>query len=408
MPGLSSASLQSNKNMTTVLVKRLPCLPWLRLCYSIVSSLALLWAHASVWASENQLIAPVQRDDGWLVAHPVEAGFDKAALALLLQDLKDGTIPNTHAVLIQSGEQLIFEEYFDGDDEKMGSILSLIPVKQAMSGERLHDIRSVTKSVTSILLGIALGSDFENAVSAPLSTFFPQFELNSEIERVNLHHVLTMTAGFEWNEWYASGLRNDEVRMNFSKNPTQFLLEKPLIEAPGEQWNYNGGLTEVVARIIESKSTQQLESYAVDNLFSPLEITEFEWYSPRRWGPMPSAAAGLRLKARDLAKIGALVLNKGKWNDTQVVPQEWIELSTMPHTSTLSSLGREGDSYYYGYQWWVRNFADEYTAITAVGNGGQRVFILPDHQLAVTIFAGHYGRRDYSEQILHRIMAAKD
>ena len=146
---------------------------------------------------------PVPRDDGWPVAAAGTVGFDEAVLTKLTQDIRDGAYLNTHAVLVEKSGDLVYEAYFAGEDERWGNPLGRV----AFDYQTLHDLRSVSKSVTSALLGIALAEeDFETALAAPVTVYFPDLEqrfgpdLDPELGRVTLQHVLTMTAGFEWNE----------------------------------------------------------------------------------------------------------------------------------------------------------------------------------------------------------------
>ena len=164
-------------------------------------------------ASAESLAAPTSLSDGWTVAAPKEAGFDETALAELTKSIKGGGFRNTHAVLIEHDGRLVYEQYFEGKDESWGSPIGHV----VFDRDTLHDLRSVTKSVTSLLLGIALGGDYEAALDAPLISYFPDLEgkFGKGLEAVTLRHALTMTAALEWNEMTVpyTDPANDEIQL---------------------------------------------------------------------------------------------------------------------------------------------------------------------------------------------------
>ena len=302
------------------------------------------------------------------------------------------------------------------DDQNWGDSVGY----REFNSNSLHDLRSISKSVTSLLLGIALGDDFESALERPIIDYFPEYaeQVADGVERVTLHHVLTMTAGFEWNEMHVSyaSKTNDARRMYHAADPVQFALGKPLYSEPGERWYYNGGMTMVIAVLIEKISGQPFLEFVFEKLLGPLDISKnyVEWRGVGIWSErknLPSAASGLRSTARDLAKIGTLVLNQGRWRGQQIVPREWMRISTQRHTEqTFPNWSLDG-IYGYGYQWWPANFGGEYgefSAITGVGYGGQRLYVIPEKDMVVTIFSGNYGNGLWrvSEQVLAEIIAA--
>ena len=233
-----------------------------------------------------------------------------------------------HAILIERHGQLIYEEYFDGFDEKWGTSLGRV----SMTVESKHDLRSVTKSVVSALVGIAHGEGAIKSLDQPVVKWFPEYpELDTpDRRRVTLAHVLSMTLGFEWNEDVPySNPRNDEIRMTRDAKPLQYALSRPFAVDPGSDFNYNGGLTQVMAAVLVRATKTSLQEYARTKLFEPLGITDVEWVGDL--AGMPSAASGLRLRARDAAKFGSLYLHGGKWNGKQVIPSDWVERSTRRH-----------------------------------------------------------------------------
>jgi CubicO group peptidase (beta-lactamase class C family) len=214
-----------------------------------------------------------------------------------------------------------------------------------------------------------------------------------------------MSSGLEWNESITSygTLANDETRLYWDWKPYRYVLSRPIVAKPGTQFNYNGGGTAVLADIVVRVTGTPLRDFARTALFEPLGIREWEWVAdPWR---RPLAFAGLRMRPRDLAKIGRLMLARGEWQGRQVVPADWVAESLRPHIATGDGLG-------YGYQWWTGAVDWEGKSLAwsaAFGNGGQRLFVVPELDLTVVITAGAYNdpqiRRTVTE-IFRQIVAA--
>lgn len=372
-----------------------------------VTGFLLCFLFQNGCASCASVEAPPQLSDGWAVAAPEDAGFDAGALAKLTKRIRNNEFPNTHAVLIEHDGRLVYEQYFDGTDERWGAPLG----RRTFTRDSLHDIRSVTKSVTATVVGIALGSSAKEALTNAIGPYFPNVKPGAEYKKVTLEHLLTMTAGLDWNEMELpyTNKENDEIRMSQSDDPFQFVLRRPLREEPGSRWYYNGGLSQLLAGVVTHFTGQSLDRYARTVLFEPLGIDQFEWIEGTTWKcPSPYAASGLRLKARDLAKIGSLYLHNGRWSGRQVVPEIWVRLSRQRHVKEIDKRWSAGGTWGYGYHWWHGRFPQGYTVTAAFGNGNQRVFILPEQRLVVTVLAGEYNKFEgHSERLLHAIMAAR-
>ena len=365
----------------------------MRISYSLVLAVTLSIFSSSVLQTPRagRYTVPPARGDGWKTASADSVGIDSQKLSNLTQSLRAWPELGVHAVLIERNGQLVYEEYFDGFDEKWGAPLGQV----SMTAETKHDLRSVTKSVVSALVGIAHGDGAIKSLDAPVMDWFPEYpDLNTpERRRVLLTHVLGMTSGFEWNEEVPyTDPRNDEIRMSRDAQPLRYALSRPFKHAPGDEFNYNGGLTHVLAAVLERSTKMEIETYARTKLFEPLGITDVEWVGDL--AGMPAAASGLRLRARDLAKFGSLFLHDGKWNGKQVIPREWVELSTRRHFRFRARTGSDaGGEFGYSYFWWYNCYpssAGLIEARTAVGNGQQRIFVLPGLNMVVTIFAGRY------------------
>ncbi len=358
-------------------------------CLFVLALMAPAPALAQASASRYQV--PAVRKDGWKTANADAVGVDSAKLAGLTTAIRAWPELGVHAVLIERGGQLIYEEYFDGFDQKWGTSLG----KVSMTVETKHDLRSVTKSVVSALVGIAHGEGAIKSLDEPLVKWFPEYpELDTpERRRVTLAHVLSMTSGFEWNEDIPySDPRNDEIKMTRHEKPLLYALSPRMVLAPGSDFNYNGGLTQVMAAVLERATKLSLEDYARTKLFEPLGITDVEWVGDL--AGMPAAASGLRLRARDLARFGSLYLHGGRWNGKQVIPSDWVERSTRRQFRFPAGTGSNaGAQFGYGYFWWYGCYpsaAGMIEARAAIGNGQQRIFVLPGLDMVVTIFAGRY------------------
>ncbi|MGI8735042.1 MAG: serine hydrolase domain-containing protein [Pyrinomonadaceae bacterium] len=342
-------------------------------------------------AAPSRYKVPAVRDDGWKTANADAVGVDSTKLANLTTAIRAWPELGVHAVLIERHGQLIYEEYFDGFDEKWGTSLG----KVSMTVETKHDLRSVTKSVVSALVGVAHGEGAIKSLDEPLVKWFPEYpELDTpDRRRVTLAHVLSMTSGFEWNEDIPySDPRNDEIQMTRHEKPLLYALSRRFVVAPGSDFNYNGGLTQVMAAVLVRATRSSLQDYARTKLFEPLGITDVEWVGDL--AGMPAAASGLRLRARDLARFGSLYLHGGRWNGKQVIPSDWVERSTRRQFRFPAGTGNNaGAQFGYGYFWWYGCYpsaAGMIEARTAIGNGQQRIFVLPGLDMVVTIFAGRY------------------
>jgi CubicO group peptidase (beta-lactamase class C family) len=370
-------------------------------------SLLLCAAITASTHAQDSGQAPLLLDDGWEVAPPAEAGFDPVGLQSLSGAIDSGAIRNIHAVLIERDGRLVYERYLSGNDERWGDPIGVVQFDR----DTLHDLRSVTKSVVSILLGIALQHDFEAALRQSIVAYFPDLagRFGSGMEAVTLQHVLTMTAGLQWNEMTVpyTDPRNDEIRLYQTGDPIGMVLGRPVISPPGIHWYYNGGLCQLVAGLVQRRLGERLDAFAEERLFAPLGITHYEWLGSRLWpsAESPSAASGLRLRPRDLAKIGSLFANGGRWQGRQIVPETWVALSTERYVPRIP--WSPDGTYGYGFFWYPGQI-DGRRVIRAAGNGDQRLFILPELGVVVTVLAGNYNdfEQESGERVLALVLAA--
>jgi CubicO group peptidase (beta-lactamase class C family) len=208
-----------------------------------------------------------------------------------------------------------------------------------------------------------------------------------------------MSAGFDWNEDVPyTDPKNDEIAMTRDSDPMRYVLGRPIVAPPGTVWRYNGGTTQALGTIVQRAVKRPLADYARDVLWSPMDVTDIEWLG--NLAGVPSAASGMRLRPRDLAKFGSLYLHDGRWNDRQVIPQEWVRESTRRRLK-LGSQNPRG----YAYQWWHTCYSTPSGVVevpTAVGNGAQRIFLLRAQQTVVTVLCGRYN--DFSTNPPERLL----
>jgi len=344
---------------------------------------ASLLVAACLGASLGACQAPPVAD--WPRATPEEAGFGADMGEAIDAGVRDGRFENLHGVVIARGGKIVLERYYDGEDETMGRPLGAV----AFGPNELHDLRSVTKSIVSLLYGIALGEGTVPPLDAPLIDQFPEYPdlaADPPRRRITVAHALSMQVGLEWDERISYlDPRNSEHAMELADDRYRFVLERPIMTAPGGQWVYNGGTTAVLGRLIEKGSGLTLRDYAEAKLFAPLGITAFEWV--RGYDGADIAASGLRLRPRDLARIGQMVLNGGRWEGRQIVSEDWLAQSFETRVNVDVDID-------YGYQWWLSpEHAEGPPMIAGMGNGGQRLFIVPEADLVVAVTAGNYNRR---------------
>lgn len=300
--------------------------------------------------------------------------------------LQSGQLGGLHAVVAVRGGQTVLEYYGAGEDFTWAQSLGAVE----FGPKTLHDIRSVTKSVTALLYGIALGEGLVPPPAEPLVRRFAQYpDLAADPQRalLTVEHALTMSLGLEWREDIPyDSPANAEIAMELAPDRYRYILERPILEPPGTRWAYCGGATALLGGLIADGSGRSLSQYGQEVLFAPLGIGDFEWMAGA--DGVPSAASGLRLAPRDLARIGELVLAEGTWDGQRIVPADWLRAMLQPRIRT--SWGGQ-----YGYQWYIDS-VQGHRGVAGLGNGGQSLYVLPDLDLTVAVTAGNYDKPDAS------------
>ena len=352
------------------------------------ASLVLALAFSATPVQADTCGAPSSIDDGWEITSPDSVGMDGAPLCTIAARLEQQATAVHSVVVIRHGK-LVFEQYFPGYDQPWGQTDG----QYEFTATTKHDMRSASKSVVSLLVGIAIDRKLIAGVDEPVLKFFPDAAAVKQPgwDAITLRHLLTMSSGIKWDEALAwTDPKNDGPHLTFEADPIGYVLAKPIAAPPDALWTYNGGGTELLGNILERVSGKPLEAFARETLFQPLGITDVEW-KPYRNGKI-AAAAGLRLRPRDAAKIGQLVLNRGQWHGQQVVAADWIAQSITPR---FQAVGYFGGTLFYGYQWWMgRSLAGnrEIKWVAAFGWGGQRIFIVPELDLVMMTTTAQYGQ----------------
>ncbi|MDY6792380.1 MAG: serine hydrolase [Thermodesulfobacteriota bacterium] len=297
---------------------------------------------------------------GWKMSTPEMQGMDSAKLSIADEFIQN-RLPDAFSLLVVKNGYLVFEKYYS-----WGS-----PEKYAV-------VHSVTKSVTSALIGISLKKGYLNSVDQRLIEFFPQYfngEVDPRKKKITVRHLLTMSAGFQWDD------RGPSMR-NWYTSPDwlKFAIQLPQEKNPGDEFNYNSSTSHLLSAIL-SKSTKTTALYfAKRNLFEPLGIQSAYWHQDPQGYHI--GGFGLGLSARDLAKLGFLYLNNGYWNGQSIVPEYWVKQSTAQQIQAIRHpiYGPFG----YGYQWWVKK-VDGCSSYRAWGRRGQFIVVVPELDLVIAV-----------------------
>jgi len=251
-------------------------------------------------------------------------------------------------------------------------------------GGDLHTMQSVTKSVTSVVIGIATGRHEFPSLDTPVLTFFDVAKVanvDDRKRRMTIRHLLTMTTGLNWNEDLPYANPNNACSlMEASFDWVQFTISRPMVQEPGKTFQYSSGATQLLSHIFRSATGKDIEEYAAQHLFAPLGIGNHFW--KRSPTGLADTQGGLYLAPRDLAKIAYLYLNGGMWEGKSIVPADWVKASTTP-SITASAAGVK-----YAHKWWLYPYGKQgRLAFGAGGFGGQFAIVVPELDL-LFIFTG--------------------
>lgn len=305
----------------------------------------------------------------WSTASPASQGLDETVLAEMGDELDAGTFGGMSSLLILRNGRLVYERYENG-----------------WAPEELHPVYSVTKSVTSLLVGVALAAGtLPGTASAAIDLLPPYDSIRNwtpEKEEITLAHVLEMRAGFEWDELSTNYVNeiNPVFALATSPDWIRHVLDLPMAGAPGTRFAYNSGVSVLMGEILARGAGSSVDDFAALRLFGPLGIDQWTW--DQGPGGVTNTGWGLSLRPRDMAAIGQLVLDEGMWEGGPVVPSGWIGESALPRTEFTDGTG-------YGYQWWIGRGGEE-RAMIAWGYGGQYIIVLPTLELVMVSTAENY------------------
>ncbi len=290
--------------------------------------------------------------DGWFTSPPTEQGMDGDLLARISTTIEDGDMTFVHAALVVRHGYLVFEEYYNG----------------FMADDR-DNVRSVTKGVTSALVGIALANGDVESLDVTVADFFPEYVVDDDKRDITLRDLLMMRSGLKWGEanWQVIPLWESDL------DQMRRILNLPLESPPGEVWNYSTADAHLIGGILTRATGLSLLEYADAHLFEPIGITGAEWDTDSQGYNVGGAT--LALTPREMATFGYLYLNNGMWDGEQIVPADWVTLTT-------TAQDEETD---YGYLWWrgEHEFFGGYPAFAALGYGGDIIFVYPELDLVV-------------------------
>jgi len=296
--------------------------------------------------------------------------------------VEKGNYPSVDGIVIAQHDKILYQHYFNG-----------------LTENSLHDSRSSFKSITSLLMGIAIDRGYIKSVNEKVYPFFPQYDTFKNIDSgrldMTIQDLLEMKSGFNCEEW--NGTKDCEGEMENSSDWLKFSLDLAMAHKPGTFWAYTSSNPMIVGGIIEVASKMPLSQFADTFLFQPLNITDYRWTKDPVGHAM--TAGSFYIKPTDMEKIGQLILNKGMWQGKQIVSKRWINECTKPITK-IEHFSNVGISKakdvsprptYYGYYWYNEKVVTDrfsYNVVFASGNGGQYIMTIADLDLVV-VFTGN-------------------
>ena len=308
--------------------------------------------------------SPKQMNDGWQISTPAEENIDESLLKNAYGLFySENDFPMAKSLLVIRNEKLVAEAYCKDENDI----------------NRIENLQSMTKSITSLLTGIAIKKGLIDSINTPLYNYYPEyFDQDLRKRKITILDAITMTAGLEFD----NDVHTEEM-YHTKESSLKYVLSHPVIFDAGNEFLYNDGLPQLVGGVINKVSGQSLEQFATENLFSPLGITDHMWEKAN--DGLNFGAFSLYLKPRDLAKLGQLCLQNGKWNNIQLIDDSWIlEASSISYCNIAPNWD-------YGFYFWIYHTHDGYEMN---GHGGQFVYICPEKNLVTVYTAFPYTSND--------------
>jgi CubicO group peptidase (beta-lactamase class C family) len=370
--------------------------------------------------TETQVVWP---GDAWPTSTPEAQGIDAAAIDSLVADLDRGAYGLVDQFLLIRHGYVVADFRFHHNYDSIAAQYDTTNFQYNYDHPAwhpyyrdtdLHTLQSVTKSVTSAALGIAMDEGLIAGVDVPVMPFFAAYapDLSDPLKAsITLEDFLTMRSGIQWA---VPGQTYDDpehptVILENSDHWIQFVVDQPMATTPGTRFDYNDGVSVLIGKILREATGQRIDEWARMRLFEPIGIREFYW----KMTPDGEAdtEGGLYLSTHDLARIGYLFLRGGTWDGRRIVSKEWVTASISPVVPDVApDNGRQDPGY--GYQWWVPDHdGQRVTVFAGNGYGGQFLMVSPEHDM-VAVFNGwniHGGNyrstwRTFQERILPAVM----
>ena len=294
--------------------------------------------------------------NGWRTSTPEEQGIDSGLLVEMLEFVEDNRYDVDSIVIIRRG-YLVADVTF-----------------HPYSADETHILYSCTKSVVSSLIGIAIEEEYIDGVDTLFLDIFPEREVNNvdqDKQAMTLEHLLSMTTGFDCHDSYMYDFEG-LIEMHESDDWVQHMLDLPMLHPPGTTFEYCNGSSFLLSAVIQETTGMSAHDFAKEHLFAPLGITDSYWEANLQG--INYGYSELYLTPKDMAKFGYLYLHDGVWEGEQVVPADWVEISTQEYIPANLQDG-------YGYQWWI----DDAGYYMALGYRGQFIFVLPELDMIVVI-----------------------
>jgi CubicO group peptidase (beta-lactamase class C family) len=349
---------------------------------------SLPYAVTAVTAAGPPALSPPDLSDGLAAGSVAAAHLDPKLLTTLGLRIQDNTFQQITSVVVLVEGKLVYEDYYNGAGR-----------------DTQHDIRSASKTVTSILTGQAIARGALRGVDAKVFDFFQGRAVQHPDPRkaqVTVEDLLTMSSLLECDDenQFSSG---NEERMYVTEDWLGFFLDLPIkgfapwVTEPkdspfGRSFSYCTAGVFTLGRVLEKATHRTIPDFAREALFAPLGIEKMAWvYSPLGEA---QTGGGARFRSRDLAKLGQLYLDGGRWQGRQVVPEAWVKASTAAHVQA-------SDTDTYGYLWWRRDFkagGRTFPAFYMSGNGGNKVVVVPSAKLVAVITSTFYNSRGMHQQ----------
>ncbi|MFD2200899.1 serine hydrolase domain-containing protein [Shivajiella indica] len=307
-----------------------------------------------------QTLLPQELNDGWELSTPENENMDPQLLEKAFELVyREDRYVMARSLLVFKNGKLVAEAYPNDPNDL----------------HKISNIQSCTKSITSLMVGVAMEKGLLDNLEIKLHELFPElFDDQIDKKQISLRDALSMQAGLDFD----NGKHTLQLYQE-KNNSIQWILSKDLIHAPGTFLNYNDGAPHLVSKAIETLAMQPTASFAKKLLFEPLGIKDWKWESSR--DGITYGAFSLFLKPRDLGKIGQLVLQNGIWDNQQIISPEYLE-----EASSIQAISGHNNRPY-GYYFWIY---PEWKAFAALGHGGQFVLMAPGKNLVVVYTAWPY------------------